>query len=462
MAPQFGTSGLRGLVSDLTQPLIADYVRAFAATCPMGTGLFVAHDLRASAPLIAQWVADAGRAAGLAVRCAGPAPTPALALAAMQAGAAAVMVTGSHIPADRNGLKFYTPQGEITKAHEAAISAALGRDWPRHDGPLPQQVDICAPYAQRYQTGYDSALAGLRIGVYGHSAVGRDLLVQLFADLGAQVCRLGWSDHFIPLDTEAVAPLLRAQLRDWAQAHPLDAIVSTDGDGDRPLLTDQQGHIVAGDVIGQITAAALGAHCVVTPISSNTGAELSGRFAQVLRCKIGSPYVIAAMEQTDGATVGYEANGGFLLGFAAQGPSGVMPALMTRDALLPLLAVLVASRNAQGGVAGLVRAQPARFTATDRLEQIAPAQSAALIADLRDNADARGAFVAQLGAQAAALDLTDGLRIICTDGRIIHLRPSGNAPELRLYIEAASPEAASATATAGLALIAARLGQSPA
>ena len=35
------------------------------------------------------------------------------------------MVTGSHIPFDRNGLKFYRPDGEITKADEAGIVAAL-------------------------------------------------------------------------------------------------------------------------------------------------------------------------------------------------------------------------------------------------------------------------------------------------------------------------------------------------
>ncbi|EYB47298.1 hypothetical protein BU65_24160 [Escherichia coli] len=32
-----------------------------------------------------------------------------------------IMVTGSHIPYDRNGLKFYTPEGEITKADEQEI-----------------------------------------------------------------------------------------------------------------------------------------------------------------------------------------------------------------------------------------------------------------------------------------------------------------------------------------------------
>ncbi len=37
------------------------------------------------------------------------------------------MITGSHIPADRNGLKFYVPSGEISKQDEVAINASLGQ-----------------------------------------------------------------------------------------------------------------------------------------------------------------------------------------------------------------------------------------------------------------------------------------------------------------------------------------------
>ncbi|GAB1478165.1 hypothetical protein MASR2M74_07080 [Paracoccaceae bacterium] len=99
----------------------------------------------------------------------------------------------------------------------------------------------------------------------------------------------------------------------------LDAILSTDGDGDRPLLTDATGQVIVGDV--------LGAETVVTPVSSNTGVEASGRFAAVIRTKIGSPFVISGMASAPGKVVGYEANGGFLLGFAAQGPAGAAAAI---------------------------------------------------------------------------------------------------------------------------------------
>ena len=35
-------------------------------------------------------------------------------------------------------------------------------------------------------------------------------------------------------------------------------------------------------------------------------------------------------------------------------------------------------------------------------------------------------------------DTTDGLRITANNDEIVHLRPSGNAPEFRVYVETAS------------------------
>lgn len=455
MPAKFGTSGLRGLASELTDDVVADHVRAFAAACATGGGFHLGRDLRDSSPRIARAVARAARAAGFAVTDCGAVPTPALALASEPAGEAAVMVTGSHIPADRNGLKFFTPTGEITKEDEAAILARLGGPWPDLDGPAPRRdARAGADYLARYQSAYGpKALAGLCVGVYAHSAVGRDLLGQALFGLGAEVRELGRSERFVALDTEAVDETTRAQLSAWAAEGGLDAIVSTDGDGDRPLLADAKGRIVPGDVIGQITAAALGADSVVTPVSSNSGAELSGRFAQVIRTRIGSPYVIAGMAAAGGRVVGYEANGGVLLGFDAEGPAGSLPRLMTRDAFLPLIATLVAARAA-GGVAARVAAEPQRFTATGRLQEVPVEQSAALMQRLSED---RAALLARLGGRETGLDVTDGLRIRLDDSRILHLRPSGNAPEFRVYAEAGSREAAETTLRDGLAAVAAEL-----
>lgn len=457
MAPKFGTSGLRGLVTELTPALVEDHVRAFLAACDTGGTICLGWDLRPSSPRIAQDVIRAAASMDVAVIDCGAVPTPALALAAQARGAGAVMITGSHIPADRNGLKFYVRSGEITKEDEAAITAALGTA-PRTDTApeIEADPDCGARFVARYlQACGAGALSGRRIGLYSHSAVGRDLMAEILTGLGAEVVDLGRSDIFIPVDTEAVDPEVRAQISAWVAEHRLDALVSTDGDSDRPLLADETGAIVPGDIMGQITAEALGAETVVTPISSNSGVTAKA-FAAVQRTRIGSPFVIAAMEAAGGKVVGYEANGGFLLGYEAQGPKGSFAPLRTRDCVLPLVMALIAA--GAGPLSARVAQEPPVVTLADRLQEVPQEASQPFVAALASDPEARATFLAALGGSEAAVDLTDGVRITLTDGRVVHVRPSGNAPELRLYVEAQDRAGAEALLQAGLAELRRRLG----
>ncbi len=446
MAPKFGTSGLRGLVAELTDPLCASYAEAFLGMTETDGSVLIGRDLRASSPRIAAAVAAGAARLGLrAVDC-GVLPTPALALAAEARGTAAVMVTGSHIPDDRNGLKFYTARGEITKADETAIAeaqAALGT--PAVDpAPLEPDNGAAASYAGRF-TGFFAAdaLAGLRIGVYEHSSAARDILADVLRALGAETVALGRADRFVPVDTEAVDTGTRAMLANWASEHRLDSIVSTDGDADRPMVTDASGKVVPGDILGPLTARYLRADTVVTPVTSNSLVDMMGGFA-VTRTKIGSPFVIAGMEALRPAmVVGYEANGGFLTGFTALRDGKSLPPLLTRDSLLPILAPLALARQTGKGLADLVAALPPRRTAADRLTEVPTELSAGLVARLEADERLRDRLCPGLGA-LAGLDLTDGCRMRFTGGAVVHLRPSGNAPELRVYVEAGDDAAAGA------------------
>ena len=49
-----------------------------------------------------------------------------------------------------------------------------------------------------------------------------------------------------------------------------------------------------------------------------------------------------------------------------------------------------------------------------------------------------------------SIDQTDGLRVTFENGDIVHLRPSGNAPELRCYAESNRAELAQALCDACL------------
>ena len=273
----FGTSGVRGLVDAFTPALCHAYVQAFLSLAePRSKRLLIGHDLRPSSPGIAALCHHSARHAGWDTCHAGAVPTPALAFAAQELGLPAVMITGSHIPFDRNGIKFYHGHGEITKADEQAMLSAFLPSVPSGPaGVLPEaDPQIIRHYVRRYLDVFPAtALSGLRIGVFEHSSVARDLLHTVLETLGADTVSLGRSDGFVAIDTEAVRPEDVAIAPAWAAAHALDAIVTTDGDADRPLIADEQGRWLRGDVLGILCARELGARSVVTPVSSNTALE---------------------------------------------------------------------------------------------------------------------------------------------------------------------------------------------
>jgi phosphomannomutase len=470
---KFGTSGLRGLVEDMTDATCAAWTGAFLVRMADGgappAAVLLGRDLRPSSPRIAAACAAAIREAGATAVDCGVLPTPALALEAERRDAPAVMVTGSHIPFDRNGLKFFRPGGEIDKADEAAIAAAHAAGVrPRAAAPGGDAADAeaRARYVARGRGFFaPGALAGRRIGVWQHSAAGRDLLVEALASFGAEPVPLGRSDLFVPIDTEAVSPADAARARAWAAENALDALVSTDGDGDRPLIADETGAFLRGDLLGLLTARILGADAIATPISSTTAIERSGWVARVARCRIGSPYVIEAMARlaADGARlpVGFEANGGFLLGGAATRPGGALAPLPTRDAMLPILAVLTDAAARGLPLSTLAAEAPLRATASDRLSPAPPDRSGPRLSALAEDPQARAALLAAIGVgPARSVDLTDGVRLTLEGDEIVHLRASGNAPELRAYAEAADAARAGALVAAALAAMRAAMDES--
>ena len=121
---KFGTSGVRGLVTELSDQLCYAYTAAFWSTVGQGVSVVLGHDLRPSSPQITKACAQALKDAGVNIIYVGALPTPAIAYYASQLGAPSVVVTGSHIPFDRNGIKFYRAEGEITKEDELAIASA--------------------------------------------------------------------------------------------------------------------------------------------------------------------------------------------------------------------------------------------------------------------------------------------------------------------------------------------------
>lgn len=467
---KFGTSGLRGLASILAGRPAFSYTSAFVrmllqrGDVAAGGVCLIGRDLRASSPEIAGICAAAIEAAGLKPVDCGDLPTPALALAAQHAGAPAVMVTGSHIPADRNGLKFYTPKGEIDKADEAEIVAfesKIAEDvQPAQTAAAPETFDAMTGYVARYLDFCEpGCLAGLSVGVWQHSSVARDVIGEILQALGATVTPLGRSEVFVPIDTEAVGNDDRQQAAAWIAAHRLDALVSTDGDADRPLVFDETGAFVEGELLGAITADLLGADIIVTPLTSNSGLEACGRFGFVRRCRVGSPFVIADMQQAreqGGTVVGFEANGGVLLGSDVERGGRRLAALPTRDSLLPILSCLETVARLGLGLSAVAAGFAFKAKAADRLENVPPQAGLAFVAGLADSERGIRSIAVERGG-VVSIDARDGTRMNFADGSVLHFRMSGNAPELRCYAEAQTPAEAGRLVETGLAFASAAI-----
>ena len=129
----FGTSGLRGLVTDITD--LEAYINVKAAlryllsSGDIGANsiVVIAGDLRPSTDRIMRACAQAIVDSGCQVENAGKIPTPALVSRALSTRRAGVMVTGSHIPFDRNGIKINKSVGEVLKSDEPGISREVKR-----------------------------------------------------------------------------------------------------------------------------------------------------------------------------------------------------------------------------------------------------------------------------------------------------------------------------------------------
>jgi phosphomannomutase len=542
----FGTSGRRGEVIHLTQ--LETYINALAEleylqSLPLTEGgiargdqFYFAYDLRPSSRSyvesqggrgeIAQAIVRAIRDAGMQPVNLGSIPTPALAHYAILKAKGSTMITGSHIPFNRNGYKINTSRGELLKKDEDPINERVRRirefcyGQPYDESPFnsqglfktghqelpPEIVDAQNAYINRYTDFFGNrSLRGMRLLCYQHSAVGRDIVVEILDRLGAEVIPGGRSDTFVPIDTENIDDAQVASIQTLADEAAakygrLDAVVSTDGDSDRPLVLGVDpgtGKVkfFGGDLLGMVAAEFLRADAVVVPISCNDAID-RGRLRGILEAKtrIGSPYVIEGMERArrsgKHAVCGWEANGGFLTASDIGLDGKVLAALPTRDAILPILCALYAARESRQTLVNLFAQLPKRFSRASLLRPFSRSRALKMArhfspADLgvkeaafeKDRAvlrDVNGAELPALPAEVQAMNRTrtrleivfsadagftaiarlnyiDGVRITFMNGEVAHIRPSGNADELRIYAVADTQARADEIAQAGIA-----------
>ncbi len=515
---RFGTSGLRALITEMTDMECYINTRGFIyfleGLGEVGEGRKVAlgGDLRSSTPRIMAAVKRAIQDQGLEVDYCGLVPSSALAYYAMARGIASIMVTGSHIPDDRNGIKFTKAAGEVLKSDEAAILKNVRKARDEVSSvPAPQSLfdergmfkteenlphttpDSLVLYKERYVKLFaDPPLSGKRLVLYQHSAVGRDLVQEIFVALGAEVIPVARSEKFISVDTEKVSDETRQLLQEMAETYSPFAVISTDGDSDRPLLADAAGQFLPGDKLGSLAALFLKPDFVALPVTTNSSVVQALKSAGIplTLTRIGSPYVIQAMidqgnEDPTSKLAAWEVNGGFLTGSDWEINGKVLKALPTRDAVLPLLSALLLAIQEGKTVAELIAEKlPQRHTYAGAIDNMTPGCEAytaqmgkKIIAMLspRDSeikqvafndgrifTSATGQNFEEASPQRStelkelknklsdlfssdkgfgpisAVNFVDGIRVTFANNDIAHLRPSGNAPEFRLYAESDS------------------------
>jgi phosphomannomutase len=487
---KFGTSGRRGLVADLTDLEVyinvtaeLEYLQA-TGDITHGDDFYYALDLRPSSGRLCRAVEKAAQDAGMRPVNLGRIPTPALMYYAVSRAKASIMVTGSHIPFNRNGYKLNTSRGELLKQHEGPINEAVARVRARiyagsfaaslfdEHGMFRMDAGECGAasnaaeslYVARYVDFFGAgSLAGLRLAVYQHSAVGRDLLVSVLRQLGAEVIPCGPSEQFVPIDTENIEAAQLAAIQQLVAEIPghLDAVVSTDGDSDRPLVLgveNGQVRFFGGDLVGMIVAEFLGADAVVVPITCNDAID-RGKLATKLepKTKIGSPFVIAGMEAARAkgrrAVCGWEANGGFLTGSDIERSGRVLKALPTRDALLPVIAVLGAAKQCRMPVSELFAQLPQRYSRAALLKNYPRAEGRRIVERFSAPGEEtrRALEKVFLGfGNIVRIDTTDGVRLYFDSGDVVHFRPSGNADEFRIYAVADSQQRADEIVSMGV------------
>jgi len=463
---KFGTSGLRGLVTELNDRECYLYTAAFLKylldlkLINKNISVAIAGDFRPSTERIIKAVATAIKDFNFKVDYCGIIPTQTVSLYGFKRNIPSIMVTGSHIPYDRNGIKFNLPAGEILKKDEQAITEyqakilassefdfLFNKDGSFKKAPVKlPKVNLKAEreYAKRYVDFFGkNLLRGKTIVVYEQSSVIRDIMVEILKKLGAKVIAVGRSQKFIPIDTEAIQEVDLKKARTWVKKYKADAVVSADGDGDRPVLFDETGQFIRGDFLAVICSTYLKADSVSATASCNTSLEKSGKFKNINRTKIGSPYVVTAMQndKKNGyqRIVSYEANGGFLTGSDLLIGNKKIKSLPTRDSMLPILSALALSVNKKVSLSKLIKIFPQRFVYSHSIKGFLTETSQKIIKKILKRGTAEKKLAQKLfnlPAEVKKFDFTDGARMFLANGEIVHVRPSGNAPEIRVYSEA--------------------------
>ena len=416
----FGTSGIRGDADKLfSDQFCFDLGRAFAIFLTLNKQsslVAVGMDPRDSSPRIKNWVSQGLLYEGIEVFDQGVSPVPAInqILKSNTSLGGAIMISGSHIKPHLNGVKFFCFMAEILKRHEKHIEKIY----------LNIKEEVLKIRVQKNNTAIDNSAnesysnflyscAHLKYPAWtvvvdpGDGATS-DVLPNFFRRIGLNVCEINSSvqGNFFSRDTEVEGDF--KELQNEVVKRKANFGIGFDSDGDRAIFIDEKGNYIPGDFTGALIAKNVVGNSVVTPINTSSVVDYIGK--KVIRTKVGSPHVIAAMQKFK-STFGFEANGG-----------GIFLETMSRDGGRTAVEILNILAKNKCKFSQLFKELPKFYIARTKIDYEWRRQD-----EILDFVKKKIKYIKK--------DETDGLKLWINKSTWILFRSSQNAPEFRVFAE---------------------------
>jgi phosphoglucosamine mutase len=343
----FGTDGIRGRANGTITPELALKVgQAAGVVFQRGEHrhrVVIGKDTRLSGYMIETALVAGFTSVGMDVLLMGPMPTPAVAMLSRSMRAdLGVMISASHNPYDDNGIKLFGPDGyklsdeveqEIERLIDADVSkhmaksADIGRAK-RIDGVHDRYIEFAKRTLPRNQS-----LEGLRIVVDCANGAAYKVAPEALWELGADVVSIGVEPDGRNINRECGSTAPQALIQKVREVRA-DVGIALDGDGDRVVIVDENGHLIDGDQLLAVIAESwnedgrLAGGGIVATVMSNLGLErhMTALGLKLVRAQVGDRYVLDQM-RTNGFNVGGEPSGHIILSDYTTTGDGLVTAL---------------------------------------------------------------------------------------------------------------------------------------
>ncbi len=346
--------------------------------------------------------------------------------------AGGVMVSGSHIKEELNGLKFFVDEEEITKENEKEIEKIYFQTRTEQKF---KPIEIKTKKDGEASRMYLDLLIRLgnqpfpkwKIVVDAGNGSQSLIVPKLLRGLRFNVIEVNCnpSKGLIVRDTEVSGSF--EDLAKRVRKESADFGIAFDADGDRAVFFDEEGNSIPGEYSCSLIAKETQDKKVVTPINTSSVVESIGK--EVIRTKVGVLYVVRAMKKY-GAKYGFEANGG---GISAEIFYG-------RDGGTTLIKMLNLIKKEGKPLSEIVSRLPKLSLVKKKVD--CPRKLNKII--LKE---------AERRFRGIKVEKIDGLKIWLDKESWILFRPSGNAPEFRVWSEAKSDKRANDLVKKGLDLV---------